>query len=460
MNYSLLFLLLFYKVFISYGVECPGNSDKYILRDGKLCQKIYNCDPGNEIIACKDNCSPEECHQCSIGKVQPFQIHSTTEPETYRKCFMPLKECRNRELVPIRNGTATPGCSKADACQCDLANCWFGRNPCSCNKYKQCLEDEYLVPVNDGESASCKKCPKGTRKRETGCGPCQVIDSLNQSMTTASPAIAISVTSEISSLPSNVSNTADTSRSLHVLWTAIGVGLTVVIIVVLVLVIYLRRKCRFSGTPKQRNISDEENLNGAEDNQKDDDTEHVIPIERPLIVCASTEEDLTGNTPKSPIVSETEQPVAFHPCDPRALRQRHFNDRDSSMEDDSYTTNYPETTESSEETNFSNQQSYTETPLVDTIERSEGVDYLLNKLNVDNSEVKQPVQCEEEALSSQTSQKLPHSDFTHQKEMCDWGLQSLTEEKLLCSTQISDKTHLKHHIDSLLEDTQQKEKTS
>ncbi|XP_061197365.1 uncharacterized protein LOC133205543 isoform X2 [Saccostrea echinata] len=460
MNLSIAFLLLFYKALISFGEKCPGNSDKYIWRDGIYCQKIYNCPPGHEIVACVRNCTPELCQSCSDGKVQPFQIHSSTTPVTNRECFRPQKECEDIDLVPIRNGTASPACAKADVCQCDLSNCWYGRNPCSCERYyDQCPEDEYLFV--DGNSPSCKKCPYGTRKKGKGCGPCEVIDSFSQNMTATAPAMTVSVTSEISSLPSIVNNTADTSKSVHVLWTVIGTGLPVVVVVVLVVLsICLRRKCRFC-TPKRRGISDEENVNSAEDNQKEDDTENAIPIGSftPLIMSDS-KEDLISHTPKSPIVSETEQPGAFHPCDPRALRQRPFNDQGSSLEDDSYTTNYPETTEVSEETNLSNQQSYTDTPLVDTIERTEGVDYILNKLNEDNCEVKQPVQCEEETLNSQTSQKFPHSDFTHQKELCDQVFQSLTDEKLLCSTQISDKTDLKTHIDSFHEITQQRDKPS
>lgn len=47
--------------------------------------------------------------------------------------------------VPVRNGSSVPGCRKT-TCQCYLYDCWYGENPCICNKYhRKCPVNEYFV---------------------------------------------------------------------------------------------------------------------------------------------------------------------------------------------------------------------------------------------------------------------------------------------------------------------------
>lgn len=118
-----------------------------------------------------------------------------------------------------------------------------------------------------------------------------------------------------------------------------------------------------------------------------------------------------------------------------------------------------------EETSLLNNSSCLDPPKVDTMEKSEGrsdesviipvqnlaiiylcqltvtfsinwtgISYIICKLTDADSEVKQPVQCEEDTLTSQTNQKLPHSDVTHRKEVAD--VYSLTDEKVLCAGNI------------------------
>lgn len=76
-------------------------------------------------------------------------------------------------------------------------------------------------------------------------------------------------------------------------------------------------------------------------------------------------------------------------------------------------------------------------------------DYLINKLDDENCELKQPIQCEEDSLRSETFQKYTHSDITQQKELFEGVFQSLTDEKVLCVSQVSDTTDPKHYVDSL-----------
>lgn len=62
--------------------------------------------------------------------------------------------------------------------------------------------------------------------------------------------------------------------------------------------------------------------------------------------------------------------------------------------------------------------------------------------------MKQPVQCEEDTLTSQTNQKLPHSDVTHRKEVAD--VYSLTDEKVLCAGNIMmESTSPKYYVNWL-----------
>ena len=62
--------------------------------------------------------------------------------------------------------------------------------------------------------------------------------------------------------------------------------------------------------------------------------------------------------------------------------------------------------------------------------------------------MKQPVQCEEDTLTSQTNQKLPHSDVTHRKEVAD--VYSLTDEKVLCAGEIMmESTSPKYYVNWL-----------
>lgn len=75
-----------------------------------------------------------------------------------------------------------------------------------------------------------------------------------------------------------------------------------------------------------------------------------------------------------------------------------------------------------------------------------GVNYILNKLNHENTKPKQLVHCEEDSLRSQTLQKYLHGDVTHQNEVLyERGFQSLSNEKLLCPVRyMSDKTDSKY----------------
>lgn len=77
-----------------------------------------------------------------------------------------------------------------------------------------------------------------------------------------------------------------------------------------------------------------------------------------------------------------------------------------------------------------------------------GISYIICKLTDADSEVKQPVQCEEDTLTSQTNQKLPHSDVTHRKEVAD--VYSLTDEKVLCAGEIMmESTSPKYYVNWL-----------
>lgn len=77
-----------------------------------------------------------------------------------------------------------------------------------------------------------------------------------------------------------------------------------------------------------------------------------------------------------------------------------------------------------------------------------GISYIICKLTDADSEVKQPVQCEEDTLTSQTNQKLPHSDVTHRKEVAD--VYSLTDEKVLCAGNIMmESTSPKYYVNWL-----------
>ncbi|XP_056006285.1 uncharacterized protein LOC125652595 isoform X3 [Ostrea edulis] len=429
--------------------ECPGNPNKYIKRGNKYCQKIYNCPRGHQIITCVENCTKELCQSCPDGYVQPFQIQSVTTPSIDRKCFKPKGDCQEGQ-IPVRNGNATIGCPKAAICQCDPYKCWYGSNPCICNRFDdKCPKDEYLFL--DGSSPSCKKCPEGSRKNNTGCGPCEIIyPYAPPNPSPVEPITTFDISTGISEISTFKTTTpAGPVMEANVLILSISsAGVLVFIIIIIVVMVICKKYISKQRTDRhiRRANSDEEQ---AGEFSGEVVAENRTPLARPLIMPESTEDVLSRQTPKSPVVSETEQPGIFHPNDPKALRQGNFSGPGLSLDDDSYMSTYNDSSETA--TNILDQPCNTEAPFLDTMRKTEGIhtDYLINKLDDENCELKQPIQCEEDSLRSETFQKYTHSDITQQKELFEGVFQSLTDEKVLCVSQVSDTTDPKHYVDSL-----------
>lgn len=418
--------------------ECRGNPDAYIKRGDRFCQKDYNCPKNHEIIDCTVNCEKDTCKVCPRGQVQPFLIQSTT-PD--RKCFTPQGDCDDESLDYVRKGTSVPGCAKSETCQCSLSNCWYG-NPCTCNRFRNgCPENEYLE--FNGVNPYCKKCSSGTKKEGKGCGPCWAIPvtpDTNTSTTTAATVKSTTasgystLTSQTTIVPIATTTTIKEDDSLLIIVGPVS-GTVFIIITVVLLIVCLRRCRRNGGT-----------LNKAEtrDNNADDAENQIETVSSPLIVPHASLLSEACSTPRSLVVSETGQPGMFHPTDPRALRHT-GGLQGRSLGDESYTDSSMTT---SERENLNS--SCTETPAVDSMGNSEGLNYILDKLNDDDTQIKQPVQCEEDTLRSHTFQKYFYSDVTHQKEiLCEGGFHSLTDEKLLRPARyMSDRTDPKYCTDS------------
>ncbi|XP_052718504.1 uncharacterized protein LOC128190472 isoform X2 [Crassostrea angulata] len=460
------FLMLIFKELHCF--ECHGNPDAYIDRGDRYCQKVYNCQPGHEIIDCSVNCESDRCSKCPHGQVQPFLIQSTT-PEVDRKCFPHKGDC-DQDSVPVRNGSSVPGCSKSKTCQCNLYDC-YGGNTCTCKRFRGgCPVNEYFV--YEGGKGGCKKCPPGTKKEIVGCGPCKTIPvtpDTNISTTTATTEklttaatekssttsglfinhnyLAISarkaesigfstLTSEMTTLSITTTSTEEKENNF---WLIIigSVSGFLILVLVGVIVVCLRRSRSHGGILNEAEKR-EENADGAEN--------EIETVSRPLIVPEVSLLSEACSTPRSPVVSETGQPGVYHPTDPRALWYiRALQGR--SLEDESHTDSSMNTSvEDRERLN----SSCIETPAVDSKGNSEGVNYIINKLNNEDTQPKQPVQCEEDTLGSHTVQKYLYSDVTHQKEvLCEQGFHSLTNEKSLCPVRcVSDKTDPKYCTNS------------
>lgn len=441
------FLILVLKFQELHCFECPGNPDAYIDRGDRFCQKVYNCPPGSEIINCSVNCESDTCTTCQNGKVQPFLIQSTT-PEEDRKCFDPKGNCNDEGTVPVRNGSSVPGCRKSEFCQCYLYDCLYG-NPCICQSQKfrgECPVNEYFV--YEGNKPYCKQCPPGTKKEKVGCGPCQTIpvtpDTHISTTTEATkkPTTASgfsTLTSERTTLPTITPSIEEEENYILIILIGSGSGILVLVIVLVILIIVCVRRSRSNEGILNEAEKRVENADGAEN--------EIETVSRPLIVPDVSLLSEACSTPRSPVVSETEQPGVFHPTDPRALR--HIRDlQGGSLEGESHTDSSMNTSEVEDREPLNS--SCTETTAVNSNGNSEGVNYILNKLNNEDTQPKQPVQCEEDTLRSHTFQKYLYSDVTHQKEvLCEQGFHSLTNEKLLCPVRcVSDKTDPKYCMDS------------
>lgn len=443
------FLMLIFKELHCF--ECRGNPDAYIDRGDRYCQKVYNCKTDHEIIDCSVNCESDRCRECPPGQVQPFLIQSTT-PEVDRKCFTPKGVCA-QDSVPVRNGSSVPGCRKT-TCQCYLYDCWYGENPCICNKYhRKCPVNEYFV--YEGGRPGCKKCPPGTNKEIVGCGPCRTIPvtpDTNISTTTATTEKSTTAATERSSTTSGFSTltsemttlsitTPSTEEKENNFWLIIigSAGSGFIVIVLLIGIFVCVRRSRSNGGILNEAEKREENADEAEN--------EIGTVSRPLIVPEVSLLSEACSTPRSPVVSETGQPGVYHPNDPQALWHiRALQGR--SLEDESHTDSSMNTSEVEDREPLNS--SCIETPAVDSKGNSEGVNYIINKLNNEDTQPKQPVQCEEDTLGSHTVQKYLYSDVTHQKEvLCEQGFHSLTNEKSLCPLRcVSDKTDPKYCTDS------------
>uniref|UniRef100_K1R7Z4 Uncharacterized protein n=1 Tax=Magallana gigas TaxID=29159 RepID=K1R7Z4_MAGGI len=379
--------------------ECRGNPDAYIDRGDRYCQKVYNCKTGHEIIDCSVNCKSDRCRACPHGQVQPFLIQSTT-PEVDRKCFTPKGVC-DQDSVPVRNGSSVPGCRKT-TCQCYLYDCWYGENPCICNKYhRKCPVNEYFVYEGGRPGFS-------------------------------------TLTSEITTLSITTPSTEEKENNF---WLIIigSAGSGFIVIVLIIGIFVCVRRSRSNGGILNEAEKREENADEAEN--------EIETVSRPLIVPEVSLLSEACSTPRSPVVSETGQPGVYHPTDPRALWHiRALQGR--SLEDESHTDSSMNTSEVEDRERLNS--SCIETPAVDSNGNSEGVNYIINKLNNEDTQPKQPVQCEEDTLGSHTVQKYLYSDVTHQKEvLCEQGFHSLTNEKSLCPVRcVSDKTDPKYCTDS------------
>ena len=124
------------------------------------------------------------------------------------------------DLIPVRNGSSSVGCRKAGYCQCNVDQCWFGHDPCNCERhFDECSKNEYLewngntgsnpckisfvcIGVKEDTkvfhyilsvfAARCVKCPQGFSTPTAGCGPCYKLPSIDAAseQTTASTLFA------------------------------------------------------------------------------------------------------------------------------------------------------------------------------------------------------------------------------------------------------------------------------
>uniref|UniRef100_A0A8W8K0U0 Uncharacterized protein n=1 Tax=Magallana gigas TaxID=29159 RepID=A0A8W8K0U0_MAGGI len=245
------------------------------------------------------------------------------------------------------------------------------------------------------------------------------------------------LTSEMTTLSITTPSTEEKENNF---WLIIigSAGSGFIVIVLLIGIFVCVRRSRSNGGILNEAEKREENADEAEN--------EIGTVSRPLIVPEVSLLSEACSTPRSPVVSETGQPGVYHPTDPRALWHiRALQGR--SLEDESHTDSSMNT--SVEDRELLN-SSGIETPAVDSKGNSEGVNYFINKLNNEDTQPKQPVQCEEDTLGSHTVQKYLYSDVTHQKEvLCEQGFHSLTNEKSLCPLRcVSDKTDPKYCTDS------------
>nr|XP_022335645.1 uncharacterized protein LOC111132174 [Crassostrea virginica] len=428
-------LVLVTVLFIIEGASCglcPGDPENYVTRGDRTCRKIYNCTAGHEIVTCSQNCRSEFCQPCRPSWVQPFLIHSTTA-EHERSCFEPKGDCNNKDLIPVRNGSSSVGCRKAGYCQCNVYQCWFGHNPCNCERhFDGCSKNEYLEW--NGNTARCVKCPQGFSTPTAGCGPCYKLPSIDAAseQTTASIFSGIHKTTTSVKTASSTYQGASSFQGADLIYPLVGVGIGIgfgIIVACIVCVICRRRgRCSNRGILRKRN---EDDVESTEDHPLPVDVKNTDESSRSLLTQEQLSENATYEILSSVVASETEQPGTFHPNDPRILGPR-YRPEGVSLEEDESPRELSSTV--NEETSLLNNSSCLDPSKVDTMEKSEGISYIICKLTDADSEVKQPVQCEEDTLTSQTNQKLPHSDVTHRKEVAD--VYSLTDEKVLCAGNI------------------------